>query len=127
MKDTPINLPPLPKPTGWIMRGPKFAYQSEPNTVDVWDEHEMRAYARAAVLADRAGREAYCPNCDCGYGVGVYQPAAPSPAEPKTILERAYEAVKSTKPPAPPNWKQPAEPPAAPVQQEPVGLFKSQS
>ena len=46
--------------------------------------------------------------------------AQPEPlAQPKTILERAYEAVKSTKPPAPPNWKQPAEPPAAPVQQEP--------
>ena len=34
-----------------------------------------------AVLADRSGREAYCPNCDCGYCVGMYQPAAPSPAE----------------------------------------------
>ena len=43
---------------------------------------------------------------------------AQPPAEPKTILERAYEPVKATKPPAPPNWKEPAEPPAAPVQQE---------
>ena len=120
MKDAPINLLPLPD-------------HPEP-MVQTWTALEIvtmhkyaQACARAAVLADRAGREAYCPNCDCGYGVGVYQPAAPSPAEPKTILERAYEAVKATKPPAPPNWKQPAEPPAAPVQQEPVGLFKSQS
>ena len=44
---------------------------------------------------------------------------AQPPAEHKTTLERAYEAVKATKPPAPPNWKEPAEPPAAPVQQEP--------
>ena len=103
MKDAPINLPPLPLALSHLNEGEKR-----------W----CREWADAAVLADRAGREAYCPNCDCGYGVGVYQPAAPSPAEPKTTLERAYEAVKATKPPAPPNWKEPAEPPAAPVQQE---------
>ena len=106
MKDAPINLP-------------KHWYVAETGTVHVsYVRDYADQYARAAVLADRAGREAYCPNCNCGYCVGMYQPASPSPTEPKTILERAYEAVKATKPPAPPNWKEPAEPPAAPVQQE---------
>ena len=133
MKDAPINLPPLPDDDQYqkILNAADLSWQrsrrgargQQLTNIDDWKWHLVCAAIladRATVLADRAGREAYCPNCDCGYCVGMYQPAAPSAAEFKTILERAYEAVKATNPPAPPNWKELAEPPAAPVQEEPV-------
>ena len=72
MKDAPINLPPLPK---------------NDRTVRDWDwpysPKDMEAYARAAILADRAGRE--CPTCHNAYQgqpAPTFVSAAPSPAEP---------------------------------------------
>ena len=62
MKKRPINLPPV----GEV---PRHGFQ----------KCDMVMYASAAVLADRAGREPYCPNCNCSY----CNAAAPSPAEPK--------------------------------------------
>lgn len=108
MKDAPINLP-------------KHWYVAETGTVHVsYVRDYADQYARAAVMADRAGQEEIWPTgvkIPTGAASMVPSPsvtmtiggASPSPAEPKTILERAYEAVKATKPPAPPNWKEPAE------------------
>jgi hypothetical protein len=71
MKDAPINLPLLPE---WMLH-----FNGQPTR----QGFEAQDYARAAVLADRAGRE--CPTCHNAYQgqpAPTFVSAAPSPAEP---------------------------------------------
>ena len=118
----------LARKTGLSVNDYGQVYATGSGAVLLEDLVRLIALARASQAQPEQG-EGKCYECgkefgpratfELGVAIGKKQ-AQPEPlAEPKTILERAYEAVKSTKPPAPPNWKQPAEPPAAPVQQEP--------
>lgn len=128
MKDAPINLLPLPEPNpenhdnGDVFGCDKTYF---------YTEKEMEAYARAAVLADRAGREEEAAADLLRYGMSVQKDgkridpadvliaAAPSPAEPwhcprcggVTHGDIASHFCLADDHP---------EPPAAPVQQEPV-------
>jgi hypothetical protein len=81
MKDAPINLPLLPE---WMLH-----FNGQPTR----QGFEAQDYARAAVLADRSGREAFWPTwvkIPTGAAPMVPSPsvtmtiggAAPSPAEP---------------------------------------------
>ena len=91
MKDAPINLPLLPKPDnadddGWN-EGPR-----------TWLAESVLKYARAAVLADRAGREEWEPAA-WKYGDEVALDFATDPHKRRFAVPLYYAAPSPAEPP----------------------------